>query len=398
MKKYGILILLAFVVAVSAMAQDAYTFTDVVRHKTTSVKNQQSTGTCWSWSALSYFESEMYRVGKKDVPDLAPMYVARICYEEKAEKAVRMHGKINYDQGGAFHDVLFVWKKYGLMPLESYKGLNYGTDRHIHSEMVTIFKGYVEAVIENENKKLTPSWKKGLNGFLDSYFGKVPGKFTYNGKEYTTRTFADEVVGLNPDNYINITSYTHHPFYSKFAIEVPDNWLWGQLYNLPIDEFMQIFDHALNNGHTVAWASDVSEKGFSYSKGVAVVPDADYKNMTDSERAKWDDMSEYEKSEKLHSLNSPVKEKEITQQMRQYAFDNYTTTDDHGMHIVGIAKDQTGKKYYIVKNSWGVSGKYNGYFYASEAFVKYKTMSIMVHKDAVPKDIMKKLKEKNPEL
>jgi len=398
MRKIALFSLLMFVFAASIIAQDGFEFTDVVRHKTTTVKDQQSTGTCWSYSALSFMESEMIRAGVKDVPNLSPMYVARICYELKAEKAVRMQGHINYEQGGAFHDLLYVMKNYGLMPWDAYTGLQYGTDTHIHSELVEIYKNYIKAVIENKNKELTPSWKKGIVALLDSYLGVVPKSFQYNEKDYTPRTFADEVVKLNPNDYINISSYTHHPFYTQFAIEVPDNWMWGKVYNLPIDELMKVFDYALNNGYTVAWASDVSEKGFAYSKGIAMVPDADVENMTDSERAKWDNMNEYEKSKALYSLNKPCAEKKITQEMRQVAFDNYTTTDDHGMHIIGIAKDQFGKNYYIVKNSWGVSGNYDGYFYATEAFVKYKTMSIMVNKNSVPKDILKKLAEKNPEL
>ncbi len=394
MKKAFISLIFTLISSSVLFAQSGFEFKDVVRLKTTSVKNQEGAGTCWSWSACSFLESEMIRTGKKDVADLSAMYVVRKCYSEKAEKAVRMHGKINYDQGGATYDVFYTVKKYGITPLEIYEGKNYGTDRHLHSEMTSIFKAYVNAVIKNANKKLTPVWKVGLNATLDAYLGKAPEKFTYKGKEYTPQSFAKDYVGLNMDDYIQITSYTHHPFYSKFIMEVPDNWLWGSVYNVKIDELEKIMDNALKKGYTIAWASDVSEKGFSHSKGVAVIPEVEIKNMTDSERAKWENVPKKE----ILSLDKPMPEKNITQEMRQDAFDNYSTTDDHGLHIIGIAKDQNGKEYYIVKNSWGTNSRYKGYFYASKSFILYKTMSFAIHKDALPTDIRKKLSEKNPEL
>jgi bleomycin hydrolase len=371
--------------------EEGYVFTDVKRLPATSIKDQHRSGTCWSFSGLSFIESEMIRMGKSEV-DLSEMFVVWQTYSERAYKHVRMHGKFNFGGGGAFHDVTNCIRKYGIVPEEVYTGLHYGEDGHTHGEMDLLLKDYVDAVIKNRNRKLTPVWHKGFNGILDAYLGEIPEKFDYKGKEYTPQTFAKDYVGVNPDDYVEISSYTHHPFYSKFVIEVPDNWSWDQVYNVPLNEMMEIMESAIMNGYTLGWASDVSEKGFSFRNGVAIVPEADTKNMTDSEISKWENMSTKEKASKLYSFNAPGKEKEITQEMRQEAFDNYKTTDDHGMHITGIAKDQKGSKYFIVKNSWGLDNNdYEGYFYASFPFVAYKTMSFMVHKDAIPAHLREKM-------
>ena len=367
-----------------------YQFTDIKRLPATSVKDQARAGTCWSWSGISFFESEMIRMGKEPI-DLSAMYIVRHAYSDKATKFVRLHGSMNFAVGGAFCDVMHVIKNYGIVPMDVYNGLNYGEPNHAFGEIDDVLAGYVNAVIKNSNKKLSTAWKKGFDGILDAYLGEEPEKFEYKGKEYTPRTFADEVVGLDMDDYVSLTSFTHHPFYSQFAIEVPDNWLWGMSYNLPIDELAQVMSNAIDNGYTFAWASDVSEKGFQTSQpGVAVVPTTDTKEMSGAEIAKWEAMPKGKQTQDAFK-QGPAPEKVITQEMRQQEFDNYLTTDDHGMHVIGKAKDQNGTVYYIVKNSWNQYNKFGGYFYASEPFMKYKTMNIIVHKNAIPKDIRKKL-------
>ena len=369
---------------------EGYQFTDIKRLPTTSVKDQASAGTCWAWSGISFFESEMMRMGK-DSMSLSAMYVVKHAYSDKATKYVRMHGTMNFGTGGAFCDVMHVLQNYGIVPLEAYQGLNYGEETHRFAELETILKAYVDAVILNPNKRLSTAWKRGYDGVLEAYLGEEPETFTYNGKEYTPKTFADEVVGLNMDDYVSLTSFTHHPFYSQFAIEVQDNWLWGLSYNLPIDELMQVMNNAIDNGYTIAWASDVSERGFAtVEPGVAVIPTTDIKEMSGAEIAKWEKLPKDKQTQNAFT-KGPAPEKQITQEMRQEAFDNYLTTDDHGMHIIGKAKDQNGTEYFIVKNSWNKYNKFGGYFYASEPFVAFKTMNIIVHKNAIPKDIKKKL-------
>ncbi len=368
-----------------------YQFTDVKRLPVTSVKDQNRSGTCWSFSGLAFLEAEMIRLGKKNPPDLSTMFVVRNCYFDKAVKYVRLHGKLNLGGGGAFHDVIYVLKNYGLVPDEAYPGLNYGEDNHVHGEIDELLLNYASSIVKNKNKKLSTAWKKGFNSLLNLYFGDYPENFKYNGKSYTPKSFAKEVTGLNPDDYVGITSFTHHDFYTKFILEIPDNWLWGENYNVKINELAEIIDYSLEKGYAVAWASDVSEKGFSYRNGVAVVPGKDLADMSNSERSRWEKMTEKEKNKLLYSFDKPVEEKTITQEMRQIAFDNYQTTDDHGMLIMGTAKDQNGKKYYIVKNSWDESNKYGGYLYASKAFVLYKTTNIMVNKNAIPPALRKKL-------
>ncbi|HOE05857.1 MAG TPA: C1 family peptidase [Bacteroidales bacterium] len=395
MKKTGIIItMLALLIStMPLMAQDdageKFNFEIVKKLKSAPVRDQYRSGTCWSFSANSFIEAELLRMGKPEV-DLSEMWVVRNAYQEKAEKYIRVHGSLNFAGGGAFHDVFNVWSKYGAVPEEAYKGLNYGEDKHVHGELDAVLKKFVEGVLENDNKKLSTAWKQAFSGILDAYLGVRPEKFKYNGKEYTPKEFAQS-LGFNPDDYVNLTSYSHHPFYSQFVLEIPDNWAWGLCYNVPLDELMQVFDNAIDNGYPVCWGADVSEKGFSWTKGVAVVPAESRPDLDGLERDKWEKLTEKEKNEKLFSLDRPIPEKEITQEIRQEAFDNYQTTDDHGMVITGIAKDQKGTKYYLVQNSWNTNNIYEGYFYASETYVKYKTMNIVVHKDAIPKDLKKKL-------
>ena len=369
-----------------------YVFEDEIKLPATSVKDQYRTGTCWSFSALSFFESEMIRLGKPEV-DLSEMFIVRTTYSEKAKRYVRMHGENTFSAGGAFHDAKNMIVQYGIVPESVYDGLKYGETKHVHGELDNILKQQVDAVVENKNKKLSTVWNQPVEATLNTYLGEIPKEFEYQGKKYTPQSFATDFVGLNMDDYVEISSYTHHPFYSKFIIEVPDNWSWDEVYNVPVDEMEQIIDNSLKNGYTVAWAADVSEKGFVTSnKGVAVLPAAISEEMSDAEIAKWEALPEKEKEKELYKLEKPVAEITVTQEMRQVAFDNYETTDDHGMHIVGTAKNQDGKVFYKVKNSWGDYNEYDGYFYVSKPYVRLKTMSLMVNKNAIPKEIRTKLK------
>ncbi|MEA2105973.1 MAG: C1 family peptidase [Bacteroidota bacterium] len=366
---------------------NGYEFEIIKELENTPVKNQFRSGTCWSFSAVSFLESEMLNMGKPEV-DLSEAWIIRHSYSDKAKRYVRWHGHLNFAGGGAFHDVTNTIKKYGIVPEEIYDGLNYGTEKYVHGEFDAVLKGYMDQVIKNKNRELTTAWHNGLEGILDAYLGEKPEKFTYKGKEYTPESFAAEFTGINPEDYIEVTSFTHHPYYSKFILEVPDNWSYDEVYNVTMDDFIEIIDNSLEMGHTVAWAGDVSEKGFSWKHGIAIVPDIEYEETSGTDKERLTGLST---EERVYSFQQPVKEMEITPEMRQKEFDNYKTTDDHGMHIVGLAKDQTGNKFYIVKNSWDVDNPYDGYIYMSEAFIKYKATDIMIHKEVVPKKIAKKL-------
>jgi len=367
-----------------------YTFTELINVPHSGVRNQYRSGTCWSFSGLALMEAEMIRKGKPET-DLSEMFVVHHSYYDKSIKYVRMHGKLNFGGGGAFNDVTDVMREYGMVPDTVYSGLQYDEPKHVHGEMDALLEAMVNSIIKDQNHKLTPVWPQAIEAVLNVYLGKIPEKFTYEGKEYTPKTFLSDYMDINPDDYAMFTSYNHHPFYKTFAIEVEDNWRYGQVYNLPLDEMMKLIDDNLAAGYTVAWAADVSEKGFSWKNGVAIVPEDEIKNMNDLEQSKWENLSAKEKKEQLYAFDGPITEKTITQEMRQKAFDDYQTTDDHGMLIVGTAKDQNGNLYYKIKNSWGTDQKYDGYFYASKAFVEYKTMSIMVNKASVNKGLSKKL-------
>ena len=372
--------------------EKGYVFEDEISLAATPVKDQYRSGTCWSFSGLSFLESEMIRLGKPEV-DLSEMFIVWHTYSTKAKKHVRVHGNLNFSAGGAFHDVTNMIREYGIVPESVYDGLNYGEEKHVHGEMDNVLKEHVDAVVKNGNRKLSTVWHEAIEGTLNSYLGELPQKFEYNGKQYTPQSFASDYVGLNMDDYVEISSYTHHPFYDKFILEVPDNWSWDEVYNVPLEDLETIIDYSLNNGMTVAWAADVSEKGFATSnKGVAVLPAAPEEDMSDAEIAKWDALPQKDKEKELYKLDNPVPELHVTQEMRQTAFDDYQTTDDHGMHIIGTAKDQEGHTFYKVKNSWGDYNKYKGYFYVSKPYVNYKTMCIMVHKDGIPQSIREKLK------
>lgn len=359
-------------------AEAGFQFTTLVDLEATPVKNQGQSGTCWSYSTTSFLESEMIRKTGKSV-DLSEMFTVRQVYLDKAEKYIRLHGFLNFGQGGALPDVLHVIKKYGAVPQEVYTGLNYGSDINQHGELETALKGILDAVVKNPNGKLSTAWRSAVEATLDAYLGPYPAEFKYNGKKYTPRSFADEVVGINPNDYVQLTSFTHEPYYETMMIEVPDNWTWGTSYNLPLEEMMDAVNGSLEAGYSVAWATDVSEKGFSIKNGLALAPAKPYKEMTAAEREAM--------------FMGPQPELSVTPELRQAAYDNWETTDDHGMHFTGMVKDQNGTLYYIVKNSWGDLENRNktGYLYASRAFVEYKTISVLVHKDSLPKSLRKKL-------
>ena len=374
MNKILRLVILVLLAGTMAYGQDSgFTFTMKKELACTPVKNQSATNTCWCFSGISMFESELLRMGKP-VYDLSEMYIVRHTYEKKADMYARMHGNSTFAGGGEYGDLVSGSTEVGLVPDAVYPGLNYGEVKHNHGEMNGVLKGYMDALIKSP--KLTTAWFAGFNGILDAYLGKIPATFTYEGKNYTPASFMKE-LGLNPSDYAIITSFSHHPFYKQFVLEIPDNWAAGYFYNLPLDEMMQVIDNSVNNGYTVAWASDMSDRGFSMKEGVAIVPEKNWTDMTDAEKSA--------------AFSGPHPEKVITQELRQKEFDNYATTDDHGMHIVGIATDQLGNSYYKVKNSWGVMGKYDGFLYVSKPFVALRTTNIMVNKAAIPAGIAKKM-------
>jgi len=368
-----LLLLLMLVTAVSYGQETGYTFTTKKELAYTPVKNQSSTSTCWCFSGISLFESELLRMGKKQF-DLSEMYIVRYTYEKKAEQYARMHGNSTFAPGGEYGDLLNGCRKVGIVPDNVYPGLNYGETKHNHNEMDAGLLGYMDGILKSP--KLTTAWMGGINGILDSYLGKNPATFTADGKSYTPAAYMKE-LGINPDDYVIFTSFSHHPYYKEFALEVPDNWGSGLFYNLPLDEFMQIIDNAVPNGYSVAWASDMSDRGFSMKEGVAIIPEKNWNEMTPEESSVV--------------FKGPHPEKVITQELRQKEFDNYTTTDDHGMHIVGLATDQAGNTFYKVKNSWGVTGKYDGFIYVSKAYIMLRSTNCMVNKKAVPEAIAKKM-------
>ena len=383
--------LAAALVALSASAQEKpkapeYEFTTVKENPITSIKNQYRSGTCWCFSALSFVESEILRTKGYEL-DLSEMFVVGKSYRDRAVKYVRLDGHLNFAAGSSFGDVLHVINDYGIVPQEAMPGFNYGTDKPEHNELDAVLKGYVDAVKKNPNRTLSTAWLNGFDGIVEAYFGEYPETFTYEGAEYTPASFAEH-IGFNYDDYVNITSFTHHPFYEPFIIEVCDNWRWDSAYNLPMDEMMEVMYNAIENGYTVAWGSDVSEKGFTRD-GLAVMPVEEKKAAAGSDQERWVGKAAETPQEEVKA--ELPQEMTITQEMRQDGYDRKTTTDDHGMHIYGLAKDQNGTNYFMVKNSWGETGKYNGIWYASDAFVRYKTVNIVVHKDALPKHIAKKL-------
>ncbi|MBR1472813.1 MAG: aminopeptidase [Paludibacteraceae bacterium] len=379
--------------AVKKDSVEGWRFTTVDSVAITPVKDQNRSSTCWAFSTLGFLESEVLRM-KGQVVDFSEMYVVSKTMMDRATYCVRMYNEPHFSPGGSAYDVIYCMDHYGLVPQEAMPGIRYGWTAGdtlpVHNELDRVAGGYVKGL--SGLKRLSPVWREGLQAIYDTYLGPCPEEFELNGKKYTPKSFV-ESLGLSADDYVSITSYTHHPFYERFALEVPDNWRMDQMYNVPLEDMMRIIDNALANGYTLAWAADVSEVGFT-RKGIGVVPDDDKgADITGSDMAKWVGMSADKKKEEL--TKKPLPEKTITQQMRQDAFDNWETTDDHGMQIFGTAKDQNGKRYYMVKNSWGaIRSDYKGVWYVSEAFMQYKTNDILVHKNAIPKDIRKKLNVK----
>ena len=376
----------------TADTTEGFRFTTVDSIAITPVKDQNRSSTCWSFSTIGFLESELLRMGKGEY-DLSEMFVVHHTMLDRAEYSVRMYGTAEFAPGGSAYDVIYCLKNYGMVPQDAMPGIQYGSTPAdtlpVHAELDAVAEGVVKSVTNSGLKKLTPVWKKALTAVYDTYLGKCPKTFTYNGKEYTPKTFAEE-LGLNADDYVSITSYTHHPYYTTFALEVPDNWRMDQMYNVPMEEMMAIIDNALANGYTLAWGADVSEMCFT-RKGLGVVPEEEKAvDLTGSDAARWLGLSATDKREEL--TKKPLPEKVITQEMRQAAYDSWENTDDHGMQIFGTAKDQNGKRYYMVKNSWGTKkSEYKGIWYVSEAYMQYKTNDVLVHKNAIPKDIRKKL-------
>ena len=368
-------------------------FTTIMELPITSIKDQNRSGTCWDYSALSFFESELLRTNKKGY-DLSEVFVANKNYMDRAILKVRMHGDAQFAQGGSAYDVLYVLKNYGICPEEAMTkpGAMVGDTLNNFNEFFHVMTPYVNAVSSSKEKKLTPAWKAGLQGILDAYLGKTPENFTYEGKSYTPLTFAQS-LGLNWDDYYNFTSYTHHPFYAEFPLEIQDNWRQAMSWNVPMDELAAIMDNALEHGYTVLWGGDVSDEGFTRD-GLAMLVDIEkVQSLEGSDMAKWLKLSSDEKKKKLQKLGVNVPELTPSQEKRQEEYDNWQLTDDHGMHIYGKATDQNGRVYYKVKNSWGKHGDYDGIWYMSKNFIIAKAMDIMVNKNAVPKDILKKLKK-----
>lgn len=401
MKKI-LVVLSAFLAAgLAANAQKAkvdfpeYKFTTVLENPVTSIKDQHRSGTCWAYSAISFVESEVIRINNitdpEKYPDFSEFFVVSHSYSDRADKYVMLDGNLTFGAGSQGEDVLDVIRLYGLVPQAEMTGMNYGSDLPAQNELDAVLRAYIDAVVKNPNRVLTTAWKRGFQAILDEYLGEYPKTLVVDGVEYTPESYRD-ALNFNPDDYVTLTSYTHHPFYTYFPFEVADNWRWDQFYNVPIDEMMEILDYALENGYTISWGADVSEPGFTRD-GLAILVDVSASNNSGSDQERWVGKSEDKQAKakaKKAGKNNPIVELVPTQETRQIGFMNKTITDDHGMQIYGIAKDQWGGKYYLVKNSWGETGKYKGVWYASEAFVKGQTLDIAIHKSALPKEFVEK--------
>lgn len=365
-----------------------FEFKKVISHDASPVESQGRTGTCWSFSALSFLESEIMRINKTDKPILlSEMFIVRKAYEAKAQKYIRMDGNTNFGQGGAFHDIPYVIKNYGIVPQSVYTGLKKKSDTYNHSEM---FKKLNEIVVKAkaDGKGIQKSWVDAYNAVLDEDLGELPETFKYKGEKYTPKTFYNS-LGIDMNDYLSITSFTNHPIYSKCMLEIPDNWLWDESYNVSLDEMYETVLHALKSGYTVAWGADVSEKGFSFKNGLAIVPLKKEEIVVEGEDN--ENFSDAGADKKSSYFTQPDSEVKVTQKMRQEGYDHKETTDDHGMHIVGLYKDKKGRNFFLVKNSWGTSNYPKGYLYVSESYFKLKTINIYLHKDAIQDMLASKL-------
>lgn len=378
-------------VAKDSVNKNKPVFTVIKKNPITSIKDQNRSGTCWDYSTLGFFESEILKKTGKTY-DLSEMYVANKTYLDRAIMSVRMHGDVSFAEGGSSYDPLYCIEHYGIVPENAMPapGTLYGDSLADFGEFFKAMTPYVDGIAKSNLKKLSGAWINGLQGILDAYLGKCPEHFTYQGKSYTPSSFTAS-LGLNWNDYVSFTSYTHHPFWTEFPVEVQDNWRWSPSWNVPIDDICKIIDNAIMNGYTIAWGGDVTEDGFT-RKGLGIALDEKKaRSMTGTDADHWLKFSSTTKKDKLDSLGINAPEIVPTQEMRQKAFNDWQTTDDHGMQIFGIAKDQNGKEYYMVKNSWGKTGDYNGIWYMTKAYVAYKTMDFTVNKNAVPKDIRKKI-------
>ncbi|MEG1563178.1 MAG: C1 family peptidase [Bacteroides sp.] len=376
--------------AVSTLAQTpGYQFSNVVSQQATSVKNQAATGTCWCFATTSFLESELLRMGKGTY-DLSEMFIVRQKYMNQLQDNYLRQGEGNTGQGSLSHTFKNAYKQVGIVPEEVYSGINYNSKTHKHSELNQYMKAIANVAVKMKTR--SPEYNKLIDNLFDTYLGKLPEKFSYQGKEYTPKSFAIS-LGLNMDDYVEITSFTHHPYYKMFALEIPDNWEREQMYNLPLDELIRVIDRALNNGYTVCWDGDVSEKGFSFKNGVAINPEVDnVGEFVDTDRARFEKMDQKERLQEVFKYERPFPEIKVTPEIRQAGYESFVSTDDHLMHLTGIAKDQNGTKYYITKNSWGTErNAFNGYLNMSESYVRAKTMYVMLHKEALSKELRKKL-------
>lgn len=373
----------------TAQSENGYQFTTVVQQKATPVKDQAVSGTCWCFATTSFIESELLRQGKGEY-DLSEMFIVRQKYLNQMADNLLRHGKGNVTQGSITASWITAFNQVGIVPEEAYTGINYDSPVHNHSELA----GYVEAISAEavKQKKNSKQYQELANSLFDIYFGKVPETFTYKGKEYTPKSFA-ESLGIDTDDYIPLTSFTHKPYYKPFEVEIPDNWEHSQMYNLPLDELINVMDGALKSGYTLCWDGDVSEKGFAYLNGVAINPDVKSDDLyKDSDRAHWGQLNDTERLAEVFRFEHPYPEVKVTPEIRQQGYESGKTTDDHLMHITGIATDQNGTKYYITKNSWATdSNDFGGYLNMSESYVRAKTIYILVHKDALPKTLKEKL-------
>ena len=396
MKKIILVALALLVPATAVMAKkkkevvkkDTVEFTVIKQNPITSIKDQHRSGTCWAYSSLGFLEAELLRMGKGE-HDLCESFLVYNTYMDRADKAVRTHGDASFSQGGSFYDAIYCLKHYGIVPQEAmpFPGSLYGDSLFNFNQLDAVASAYVSAIAKGNLKKISTTWKSDLSNIYKNYFGELPTTVVAGGKTYTPQQYATDYLGLNPDDYVSLTSYTHHPFYTKFILEIQDNWRWAESYNLPLDEFMEVCDAAVRNGYTFAWGADVSESYFSRD-GVARVPATLKDNdITGSDAARWTGSN----AKNGAVIKASDDELTITQELRQRGYDNWETTDDHGMVVYGLAKDCKGNEYFMVKNSWGDYGPYHGMFYASKPFVAYKTMNIIIHKDALPKSIAKKL-------